>query len=107
MSFAGLRPVSHIQSVAALIRRAKAVDPRVRISDFQIRVERDRTALVNLKTGAVRILSAGGNERFDAFCNPANGTETSEARLERFQESGQRWYAGATNSVRNRHKTRK
>jgi hypothetical protein len=54
--------VSLTETVAAHIRRAKTSDRRVRIADFQIRVEADRTALVNLKTGAVRIIPAGERE---------------------------------------------
>jgi hypothetical protein len=57
------------QSIAAHIRRAKSVNAEARISDFQIRVEADRTALVNLKTGAVCVLPASRDEdRFEDFC---------------------------------------
>ncbi len=61
--------VSLTETVAAHIRRAKAADRRVRVSDFQIRVEADRTALVNLKTGAVRIIRASDlDDRFADYC---------------------------------------
>jgi len=57
--------VSLTETVAAHIRREKTAHRGVRISDFQIRVEADRTALVNLKTGAVRIIPA--NDSQEAF----------------------------------------
>jgi len=53
---------------AAHIRRAKTGDPDVRVSpDFQIRVDKDRTALVNLKTGETRIIPANDSGHFDEF----------------------------------------
>jgi hypothetical protein len=64
-----VRGKSVIQGVAAHIRQAKAADHAARISDFQIRVEADRTALINLKTGDVRILPASRSEdRFVEYC---------------------------------------
>jgi len=67
-------PVPH--GVAAQIRKAKAADRTARISDFQVLVQADRTALVNLKTGDVRIIPADGTEdRFAEFCAWAEGQE--------------------------------
>jgi hypothetical protein len=64
--------VNRSSSIAAQIRRAKSADAKARIADFQIRVEADRTALVNLRTGAVSILPAGRDEeRFEEFCERA------------------------------------
>jgi hypothetical protein len=61
--------VSLTENAAAQIRKAKAADPDARIRDFQIRVDADRTALVNLKTGDVRIIPASQcEEQFAQFC---------------------------------------
>jgi hypothetical protein len=59
--------MSLLDSVASHIRRAKAINPRARISDFQMRVDKDRIALVNLKTGEVQIVPARGGRHFDEF----------------------------------------
>ena len=56
------------ETIAAYIRRAKAAERRARIADFQMRVQTDRTVLVNLKTGNVRIFPAK-KERFADYCD--------------------------------------
>jgi hypothetical protein len=60
------------ENLAAQIRKAKAAGPGARVSDFQIRVDADRTALINLKTGDVRIIPAShSGELFAEFCERA------------------------------------
>ncbi len=69
-----------IHGVAAHIRQAKAADRTARISDFQIRVQADRTALVNVKTGDIRIIPASDAEdRFAEFCAWAEGEQPAGA----------------------------
>lgn len=64
--------MSLTENVAAQIRKAKAADPGARVSDFQIRVDAGRTALVNLKTGDVHIIPAShSEEHFAEFCERA------------------------------------
>ena len=67
-----------LQSIASHIRQAKVADRAARIADFQIRVEADRTALVNRKTGEVRIIPAPRHEdRFAEFCEWAERQEAA------------------------------
>jgi hypothetical protein len=59
--------VNLLDTVSTYIRRAKTGDPYVRVSDFQIWVDKDRTALINLKTGETRIIPANDRCHFDEF----------------------------------------
>ena len=60
--------MSLTQEIAAHIRQAKGRDRGLRISDFQIRVQKDRAALVNLKTGDIRIIPLSDDGQFAEFC---------------------------------------
>ena len=57
--------MSLTQKIGAHIRGAKAFDPNVHISDFQVRISERGAVLINLKTGEARLIEADGSD-----CDP-------------------------------------
>ncbi len=51
------------EKIYAYLRGAKKLNPRTRISDFQMRVRNDVVEIVNLKTNEIRIFPAGEKDR--------------------------------------------
>ena len=54
--------MSLTQKIGAHIRGAKAYNPDVHISDFQVRISERGAVLINLRTGEAKVIEADGSD---------------------------------------------